>query len=759
MVSYRESMPTTQNTVQSLGLLEHSYFSCGKKMDYTEIAGLHVASNIKHLVNDEILPGTGTSAEQFWQSLAGMINEFGPENRRLLAERDRIQKELDDWAAGDGSRFLDTAAQKAFLESIGYLVPEGEPFEVSVENVDDEIAVVAGPQLVVPVQIARYSLNAANARWGSLYDALYGTDVVGAPDPGATGYDPARGARVVAYAKAFLDRAVPLANGQFEQITGFELQNETGGAGLLISLVDGSSTTLRDESQFAGYNNRDQTLGEIILKNNGLHIRLVIDPEDPIGSADPAGIKDVILEAAVTTIQDMEDSVAAVDAEDKELVYRNWLGLMTGSLETEIDKGGRLQTRRLNPDVEYITPSGGTGRLHGRSVQFVRNVGIHMYTDCILDGARNETPEGILDAMVSCLAAKHDLLGAGEFTNSRKGSIYIVKPKLHGPDEVRFTVSLFEAVEKALELEPGTIKIGIMDEERRTTVNLKECIRAARNRVVFINTGFLDRTGDEIHTVMTAGAVIPKPEIKNAMWIAAYEDWNVDIGIETGIPGRGQIGKGMWAMPDSMKAMVESKSAHPEAGASTAWVPSPTAATLHAMHYHEVNVAERQRQLASRERADIHDLLTPPLLLDRKLDKEEITKELDNNAQGILGYVVRWIGQGIGCSKVPDINNVNLMEDRATLRISSQHIANWLEHNVVSREQVVDTMKRMAEVVDQQNAGDPSYRPMAPDFDGSIEFKASLDLIFHGATEPNGYTEKVLHARRKEKKQASRGAH
>lgn len=722
-------------------------------MDYSEVAGLRVSANIKSLVDEEIAPGTGVTAEQFWQSLAAILARFAPENRILLEERNRVQKEIDDWVAGSKDRLLDTAGQKAFLESIGYIVEEGGPFKVDVRGVDDEIALIAGPQLVVPVQIARYALNAANARWGSLYDAVYGTDVIGAPDTSEPGYDPDRGRTVVAYVKDFLDRVIPLSGGSYASVVRFELQTDAGSAGLRATLQDGTETGLADTAQFAGYNISGGTLSEIILKNNGLHIRLLIDPEDAIGRQDPAGIKDVVVEAAVTTIQDFEDSVAAVDAPDKELVYRNWLGLMNGSLETPVEKNGSVHTRRLHPDLEYLTPEGSPSKLHGRSVLFVRTVGLHMYTDCVLDENGNATPEGILDTMVSCLAAKHDLGGAGQVRNSRNGSVYIVKPKLHGPEEVRFTVALFEAVEEALNLQPGTIKIGIMDEERRTTVNLKECIRAARSRVVFINTGFLDRTGDEIHTVMKADAVVPKPEIKDAAWIKAYENWNVDIGIETGLPGHGQIGKGMWPMPDSMKAMVDTKSGHPEAGASTAWVPSPTAATLHAMHYHEVSVADRQRELADRQRADIHDLLTPPLLGDRKLEHDEIEKELDNNTQGILGYVVRWVGQGIGCSKVPDINDVNLMEDRATLRISSQHIANWLEHGIVTREQVVSTMKRMARIVDQQNAGDPAYQPMAPDFESSIEFNAALDLVFHGAAEPNGYTENVLHTRRREKKQ------
>lgn len=724
-------------------------------MGYSTVAGLQVSQNILELVNDDILPGTQVSADEFWSGFAALVDGMSAQNRSLLEKRDRLQSEIDEWMTERRNKPIDPREQREFLTSIGYLVKEGDAFQIDVQDVDDEIARIAGPQLVVPVQIPRYALNAANARWGSLYDAVYGTDVIGPPDPDAEGYDPVRGREVVAYVKRFLDRVVPLQQGQYGEVSGFALARQGGTATLRVTLRDGTQTGLDDPSQFSGYREAGDTLAEIILRHNGLHIRLLIDPGNPIGRDDPAGVKDVVLEAAVTTIQDFEDSVAAVDAEDKELVYRNWLGLMKGDLEATFEKGGSEQERRLNPDLEYLTPEGGAATLHGRSVMFVRNVGLHMYTDCVLDPNGDQVPEGILDAMVSCAAAKHDLLGDDAFRNSRKGSIYIVKPKLHGPEEVAFTVAVFEAVERILKLNPGTIKIGIMDEERRTTVNLKECIRAARNRVVFINTGFLDRTGDEIHTVMQAGAVIPKPEIKNAVWISAYEDWNVDIGIETGLPGHGQIGKGMWPMPDSMKAMVETKSAHPQAGASTAWVPSPTAATLHAMHYHEVNVAERQHELASRARADIHDLLTPPLLGSRRLDDSEIARELDNNAQGILGYVVRWVGQGIGCSKVPDINNVNLMEDRATLRISSQHIANWLEHGVVSHEQVVSTMKRMAEIVDQQNAGDPAYEPMARDFDGSVEFNAALDLVFQGVSEPNGYTETVLHDRRREKKQAA----
>lgn len=721
-------------------------------MAYTTVSGLQVSENIHDLINKEILPGTQVSPREFWSGLAGIVQEFAPRNRALLEERDRLQREVDAWMAARENQPIDTESQHTFLKSVGYLVEEGPSFEVDTANVDDEVAVVAGPQLVVPVQIARYALNAANARWGSLYDAVYGTDLLEPPDPDRQEYDPERGKRVVEYVKDFLDRVVPLASGEYARVRTFGLVEGDEGQDLEITLEDGAVTGLRRPGQFVGYNVDEERLTEVILRNHGLHIRVQIDPESRIGESDPAGIKDVVLESAVTTIQDFEDSVAAVDAQDKELIYRNWLGLMKGDLRATFEKNGRERVRRMNPDLEYFTPQGAPARLHGRSVMFVRNVGLHMYTDSIQDAEGADIPEGILDAMVSCAAAKHDLLGDGLHTNSRKGSIYIVKPKLHGPDEVKFTVDLFAAVEQVLKLRPETLKIGIMDEERRTTVNLKECIRAARSRVVFINTGFLDRTGDEIHTVMKAGAVVPKPEIKDAVWILAYENWNVDIGIETCLPGHGQIGKGMWPMPDSMKAMVETKSAHPRAGASTAWVPSPTAATLHAMHYHDIDVGERQRELASRPRADIHDLLTPPLLGIRRLTEEEIEKELDNNSQGILGYVVRWVGEGIGCSKVPDIHDVNLMEDRATLRISSQHIANWLKHGIVTREQVISTMQRMAVIVDQQNEGDPAYQPMAPDYDASIEFNAALDLVFQGAAEPNGYTEAVLHARRREKK-------
>jgi len=542
-------------------------------MAYTTVSGLQVSANIHDLVNDEILPGTQVSPQEFWSGLARVLQEFAPRNRALLEKRDRLQSQVDTWMADRQHQPMDVQSQRDFLESIGYLAREGPSFEIDTPNVDDEIAAVAGPQLVVPVQIARYALNAANARWGSLYDAVYGTDLLEPPDPQRRDYDPVRGQRVVGYVKEFLDRTVPLQSGQYADTRAFELVGGEGGRKLQIALEDGSTTGLAHPEQFAGFNTDGKEITELILRNHGLHIRVQIDRESLIGRSDPAGIKDVVLESAVTTIQDFEDSVAAVDAEDKELIYRNWLGLMKGELEASFEKNGKEYVRRLNPDVEYLTPDGVPARLHGRSVMFVRNVGLHMYTDCVRDAEGADIPEGILDAMVSCVAAKHDLLGDGSYTNSRKGSIYIVKPKLHGPEEVAFTVHLFTAVEQALKLDPGTVKIGIMDEERRTTVNLKECIRAARSRVVFINTGFLDRTGDEIHTIMRAGAVIPKPEIKDAVWIAAYENWNVDIGIETGLPGHGQIGKGMWPMPDSMKAMVETKSAHPKAGASTAWVP------------------------------------------------------------------------------------------------------------------------------------------------------------------------------------------
>ena len=728
--------------------------------EYVDLHTLRIARPLYDLVRLEVAPGTGLDPDKVWASFAEIIEDLGPENRHLLDVRQEHERRLDEWYLARAGGVIDPEEYRDFLRSTGYLVPEGVGFEISTHNVDSEIASVAGPQLVVPVDNARYALNAANARWGSLYDALYGTDVI-PEDAGAekgAAYNPVRGARVIGWAEGFLDDVIPLALGKYSEVVSIRLGDGEGGKELVVGLASGKDTGLADTSKFVGYREEDGGLRAVLLRNHGLHIEIRINRSHPVGSAHPAGISDVQLESAVTTIQDCEDSVSAVDAEDKVRVYRNWLGIMKGSLESSFTKNLERVTRKLNPDRTYRDRAGGQLRVPGRSLLFVRNVGLHMYTDAVTTASGDEIPEGFLDAFITSFAAVHDLNSTGPIRNSRKGSIYIVKPKLHGPDEVRATVELFERVEQALKLPSGTIKMGIMDEERRTTVNLKECIRAARDRVVFINTGFLDRTGDEIHTSMEAGPVIPKPEIKNAPWMLAYEDWNVDVGIECGLPNRGQIGKGMWAMPDLMAAMVETKGAHPSAGASTAWVPSPTAATLHAVHYHRVEVAEVQSKLASRERADLGEILTPPLLHDRRLTEEEIQSELDNNAQGILGYVVRWVGQGIGCSKVPNIRDVGLMEDRATLRISSQHIANWLHHGLVTEEDVVATFERMAAVVDRQNAGDPYYAPMAPGFDTSLEFQAALDLVLQGRREPNGYTERVLHALRRLRKAASRTA-
>ncbi|MDA7857125.1 malate synthase G [Gammaproteobacteria bacterium] len=711
-----------------------------------EPQSMQVSGELKSFLENEVLDGLDISPEHFWSSLESILAEFGPRNKALLDKREVIQSQIDGWHLARKNTDHDHEEYKDFLKEIGYIVPDTGDFTISTSDVDDEIKTIAGPQLVVPVMNARFALNAANARWGSLYDALYGTDVI-SEDNGATkagAYNPVRGDKVIAFAKDFLDSTIPLVNSSFANVNGFDFGDET----LSMSLDDGSTVSLVNQESYMGYVDSGNDSFGLLFKNNNLHFEIQIDKSHPIGKSDPAGIKDILIESAITTIQDAEDSVAAVDGADKTVVYRNWLGLMKGNLQETFSKNGQEMTRELSQDRFYKSPQGQEFTLPGRSLMLVRNVGHLMTNPAVIDASGEEIPEGILDAMFTICIAMHDLNGNSNFKNSKTGSVYIVKPKMHGPEEVNFTCDLFAAVEKALNIKPLSVKVGIMDEERRTTVNLKECIKAAQDRVIFINTGFLDRTGDEIHTSMEAGPMIAKADMKQQPWIAAYEDWNVDTGLETGFRGNAQIGKGMWPMPDEMLGMYNTKTMHPKAGANCAWVPSPTAASLHAIHYHQILVDAEQEKIQTRSKASIDDILTIPLHPNpESLTEDEITAELDNNSQGILGYVVRWVDQGVGCSKVPDINNVGLMEDRATCRISSQHIANWLHHDVCSEEQVMQSMKKMAEIVDGQNASDSEYINMAPSYDG-IAFQAACDLAIKGRVQPSGYTEPILHEMR-----------
>ena len=713
---------------------------------------LEICSPLYQLVVEEILPGLGIEPANYWRMLEGVVTELAPRNNILLLKRYKLQAEIDTWHQSRCDAPHDHAQYKKFLEKIGYLLPEGPDFTVNPQHVDAEIATLAGPQLVVPVKNARYALNATNARWGSLYDALYGSDVIPETDGAGktSGYNPVRGERVIAYARGLLDRSAPLAAGIHADAVAYKVVN----GALQVTLRDDGQVGLQEPEKFVGYNGSPEAPTEILIGNNGLHLIIQIDPGHPVGRADAAHVKDVVMESAVTTIQDCEDSVAAADGADKTEVYRNWLGLMKGTLTDTFVKNGKNITRTMAPDLHFRSPEGGDLTLHGRALLIVRNVGHLMTNEAVLLKGE-EVPEGILDAIITATIALYDLRGIGSLRNSRAGSMYIVKPKMHGPEEVAFACELFDKVETMLDLPRYSLKIGVMDEERRTTVNLKECIRVAQDRLIFINTGFLDRTGDEIHTSMEAGVMVRKEAMKQEKWIKAYENWNVDIGLACGLQGKAQIGKGMWPKPDLMAEMVNTKMAHLRAGASTAWVPSPTAATLHAMHYHEVNVWEVQNDLKKRPRASLDDILTIPLLGDTPLTREQVQAELDNNCQGILGYVVRWIDLGLGCSKVPDINDVGLMEDRATLRISSQHIANWLRHDYVRRRHVLETFKRMAVVVDRQNANEPGYKPMSANFDDSVAFQAACELVFGGVHQPNGYTEPVLHRRRRELKAAA----